>query len=101
LPLIGVILGLNLGRTPRSGGIAIGILLLLSVQKILEYGLALAERGAVPAWAGFWPVVLVLAVAALFMFRRLAHGHILFGPGRVRRRWKSLPAKRVSDTTQI
>jgi len=100
LPLIGMVLGLNLGRTPRSGGIVIGILLLLSVQKLLEYGLALAESGAIPAWAGFWPVVLALAFAALIMFRRLAHGRILHGPRPIRRRWSPPLATRLSETTQ-
>ncbi|WP_158275442.1 LptF/LptG family permease [Maritimibacter sp. 55A14] len=77
LPLVGVILGLNLGRKMRSGGVAIGILLLLVVQKLLEYGLLMAERGAVPPWAGLWPVVLTVAVGSVFFFHRLAEGRPL------------------------
>lgn len=75
LPLIGVVLGLNLGRTPRSGGIVMGIFLLLLVQKMMEYGLLVAQRGTVPAWAGLWPTVIMIALAGAVLFQRAANGH--------------------------
>jgi len=78
LPLIGVVLGLQLGRVGRSGGLAVGILLLLMVQKLLEYGLALAQRGVVPPWAGTWPVVALVAGFGLYAFRRTANGRSAF-----------------------
>lgn len=74
LPLIGVALGLNIGRVARSGGVAMGIFLLLIVQKLLEFGLLKAERGAVPGWAGLWPIVIAVAIGALVLFRLAATG---------------------------
>jgi lipopolysaccharide export system permease protein len=74
LPLISVVLGLQLGRISRSGGLAIGILLLLVVQKLLEYGLSLAQRGVVPPWAGTWPIVALVAGLGIYTFRRRATG---------------------------
>lgn len=74
LPLIGVALGLNIGRVARSGGVATGIFLLLVVQKLLEFGLLKAERGAIPAWAGLWPIVLVVALGSVILFRLAATG---------------------------
>lgn len=74
LPLIGVVLGLNLGRTARAGGAFLGIVVILVVQKLLEFGLAQAARGAVPAWAGAWPVMIALAALSLWLFRQTAQG---------------------------
>lgn len=74
LPFVSVVLGLNVGRMVRSGGLAIGIVLLVLVQKMLEYGLSLAQRGAVPPWAGTWPVVAMVAVLGLYAFHRSATG---------------------------
>jgi len=78
LPLISIVLGLQLGRVARSGGLAVGILLLLVVQKLLEFGLSLAQRGAVPPWAGTWPVVALVAGLAIYTFRRTASGRSAF-----------------------
>ncbi|MEQ9505786.1 MAG: LptF/LptG family permease [Hyphomonas sp.] len=83
MPFVAVILGLNLGRIPRSSGIVFGILFLLAIQKIFEYVLAIAGEGAIPAWAGFWPIVLIVALGALILFRRVATRRILFGGPRI------------------
>lgn len=72
LPLLAVPLGLSYGRAPRTGGIAIGIVLMLVVQKALEYGLIVAERGTVPAWASLWPIVLVISATGVVLFWRSA-----------------------------
>lgn len=77
LPLLGVVLGLNLGRTARGGGVIIGIFVLLLVQKLLEFGMLQAERGVIPAWAGLWPVVALLTLISLYLFQRRASGRPL------------------------
>lgn len=74
MPFVSVVLGLNLGRMVRSGGLVIGILLLLVVQKMLEYGLSLAQRGLAPPWAGSWPIVALVAALGLYSFHRTATG---------------------------
>jgi len=77
LPLIGVALGLNIGRMARSGGVVMGIFLLLVVQKFLEFGLLKAERGAIPAWSGLWPIVIAVAIGSVILFRRAASGRVV------------------------
>ena len=83
MPLIAVILGLNLGRIARSSGVIIGILILLGVQKVLEFTLVQATEGVIPPWAGFWPIVALVAVAALVLFQRLSEGGILVARRRI------------------
>jgi lipopolysaccharide export system permease protein len=77
LPLLGVVLGLNLGRTAKAGGPFLGIIALLVVQKLLEFGLAQAERGVVPAWGGSWPVLILLIALSIWLFRQTARGRPL------------------------
>lgn len=90
LPFVSVVLGLNVGRMVRSGGLVIGILLLLLVQKMLEFGLSLAQRGIVPPWAGTWPVVALVAAAGLYAFHRAAMGQPIV-PDFMRRRQDPRP----------
>ncbi|MEP5761862.1 MAG: LptF/LptG family permease [Litoreibacter sp.] len=70
LTLIGVVLGLNLQRNPRSGGVILGILLFLGVQKFLEFGLLEAQQQAIPAWAGSWPVLFGVTALAFLLLHR-------------------------------
>lgn len=77
MPLIAIILGLNLGRVARSSGVILGILFLLSVQKVLEYTLVQASEGVIPPWMGFWPLVLLVAGVTFVLFRRIADGSVL------------------------
>ena len=77
LPLLAFPLGLNLGRRPKAGGIVIGIVVLLVVQKALEYGNEAAASGSIPGWAGSWPIVILTASIGGFMFSRAAGESIL------------------------
>lgn len=77
LPLLAFPLGLNIGRKPRAGGIVLGIMALLIVQKALEYGQQIASTGGVPAWAGSWPVVLFTAALGGYAFSRAAGESLL------------------------
>ncbi|ABI75469.1 putative permease [Hyphomonas neptunium ATCC 15444] len=83
MPLIAIILGLNLGRVARSSGVVLGILFLLGVQKVLEYTLVQTSEGVIPPWMGFWPIVVVVAAASIFLFRRLAEGGIITNRPRI------------------
>ena len=84
MPLIAVVLGLNLGRIPRSSGVVLGILFLLGVQKVFEYLLAISGEGGVAAWTVFWPFVGIVGVTALLMFQRLATRRLFFGGPRLK-----------------
>lgn len=86
LPLLAFPLGLNLGRKPKTGGIVTGIVVLLIVQKALEYGNETASNGTIPGWAGSWPIVAATALLGAFMFSRTAGESILnMSPSRTKR----------------
>lgn len=72
LPFIAVPFGINYGRNPSSAGIFIGIVMLVSLQKALEFGQNLGAQGVVPPWAGIWPIIIVVAAFAFYIFRKSA-----------------------------
>jgi lipopolysaccharide export system permease protein len=82
LPVLGVALGLRIGRGRPAGGVAAGILVLLVAQKVLENGKMRAGRGEIPDWAGAWPAVAAVAILALVLFRLRSGGR---GTGRAAR----------------
>lgn len=73
LPFIAVPFGLNYGRNPSSAGIAIGVVFLISLQKALEFGQSLGAAGKIPPWAGIWPIIIAVALFALWLFRKSAY----------------------------
>ena len=73
LPFIAVPFGLNYGRNPSSAGIFIGIVLMVSLEKGLEFAQSLGAKGAIPPWLGIWSVVLTLGVMAFFLFWKSAY----------------------------
>lgn len=72
LPFIAVPFGLNYGRNPSSAGIFIGVVLLVSLQKALEFGQSLGASGVIPPWAGIWPIIGLVALFAGYIFRKSA-----------------------------
>ncbi len=77
LPLLALPLGMNIGRMPKAGGVILGVVILLVIQKALEYGLQAAASGAIPGWAGAWPVVALTGGLSAILFSRAA-GESLF-----------------------
>jgi len=72
LPFIAVPFGINYGRNPSSAGIFIGVVLLVSLQKALEFGQSLGAKGVIPPWAGIWPTIFAVACFAFYLFRKSA-----------------------------
>ena len=72
LPFIAVPFGLNYGRNPSSAGIFIGVVMLVSLQKALEFGQSLGAGGVVPPWAGIWPTIILVGLFAAYIFRKSA-----------------------------
>ncbi|MCQ8186331.1 LptF/LptG family permease [Parvularcula maris] len=72
-PLLAVPLGLVSNRSNQSGGVALGLLYLVVIQKLFEAGQGAAAAGAIPPWAGAWPVVLLVAVTSGALFWRSAY----------------------------
>ena len=72
LPFIAVPFGINYGRNPSSAGIFISIVMLVSLQKALEFGQSLGASGVIPPWAGIWPIISAVALFAAYIFRKSA-----------------------------
>jgi len=72
LPFIAVPFGINYGRNPSSAGIVVGIVSLVTLQKALEFGQKLGARGEIPPWMGIWPLMGLVTLSAIFLFRNSA-----------------------------
>ena len=72
LPFIAVPFGLNYGRNPSSAGIFIGVVMLVSLQKALEFAQDLGANGAVPPWLGIWSIIGAVALFAAYIFWKSA-----------------------------
>jgi len=73
LPFIAVPFGLNYGRNPSSAGIFIGVVLLIALQKSLEFAQSLGAAGTIPPWAGIWTIIGTLTIFAFYIFRKSAY----------------------------
>lgn len=73
LPFIAVPFGLNYGRNPSSAGIFIGVVMLVSLQKALEFGQSLGANGVVPPWLGIWSIIAAVGAFAFYIFRKSAY----------------------------
>ena len=72
LPLIAVPFGLSYGRNPPSNAILIGVVTLIAIQQLLEFGKSLALAGDIPHWAGSWSVMTIVGGLAVALFLRSA-----------------------------
>jgi len=72
LPFIAVPFGLNYGRNPSSAGLFIGVVMLIALQKALEFAQSLGAAGTIPPWAGIWGIIGGLAIFAAYIFRKSA-----------------------------
>ena len=71
-PLLAIPMGLGYGRSFQSISVAIGLILLVAIQKSLESGEAWARTGAIEPWLGIWPFVGGTAAIILIIFLRAA-----------------------------
>jgi lipopolysaccharide export system permease protein len=72
LPFIAVPFGINYGRKPSSAGIFVGVVSLLTLQKALEFGQSLGAKGTIAPWMGIWPLMGVVTLSAVLIFRHSA-----------------------------
>lgn len=72
LAFIAVPFGINYGRSPSSAGIFVGVVALLTLQKSLEFGQSLGAKGVIPPWAGIWPLMAVVTVSTILIYRNSA-----------------------------
>ncbi|MBB4659289.1 LptF/LptG family permease [Parvularcula dongshanensis] len=72
-PFIGIPLGMSFNRSQRSGGVFVGLLYLVLLQKTLEAASAAGMAGQVPAWLGCWGAVIASASLGAWLFYRSAY----------------------------
>jgi lipopolysaccharide export system permease protein len=70
LPLIGIPLALGRRRSDRSYGLAIGILVLIVYNQVLDFGENIAETGAIGPVVGLWLPFLAFTSVSVWLFRR-------------------------------
>jgi len=72
LPFIAVPFGLNYGRNPSSTGIFVGVVMLVSLQKALEFGQSLGAKSVIPPWLGVWTIIALVAAFAYYIYTKSA-----------------------------
>lgn len=72
LPFIAVPFGLNYGRNPSSTGLFVGVVMLISLQKALEFGQNLGAKNIIPPWAGVWSIIVIVALFAFYIYTKSA-----------------------------
>ncbi len=72
LPFIAVPFGLNYGRNPSSTGIFVGVVMLVSLQKALEFGQSLGAKGIIPSGSGVWTIIVLVAGFAYYIYIKSA-----------------------------
>jgi lipopolysaccharide export system permease protein len=72
LPLMAIPLALGGGRGGQVYGVAIGLIILVVYQQLLQFGEAVASSGAVSPWYGIWGLVAGFLVISLALFLRVA-----------------------------
>ncbi len=71
-PFLAIPLGMTFNRSQRSGGVFVGLLFLVILQKALESGEGSAASGDIPGWVGVWPAVAVTVLVSGALFYRSA-----------------------------
>jgi LPS export ABC transporter permease LptF/LPS export ABC transporter permease LptG len=72
--LVGFPLGVTNRRGGKGYGLTASVLLIVLYYVLLNNGELLASSGRIPVWLGVWLPNLVLAIAGLFLLRRVARG---------------------------
>jgi lipopolysaccharide export system permease protein len=70
LPLLGIPLALGRRRSDRSYGLALGLLVLIIYNQVLDLGKNIAETGAISPLLGLWLPLLAFASASTWLFYR-------------------------------
>ena len=94
LPLLGIPLALGRRRSDRSYGLAIGLLVLIIYNQVLDLGKNTAETGAISPLLGLWLPFLAFASASIWLFHR-ASSRVPMSSGYG---FPSLPARLVPST---
>ncbi|MFZ1413987.1 MAG: LptF/LptG family permease [Defluviicoccus sp.] len=72
MPVIGLCLALGRGRSDRLVGFAVGLIVLIAYERVLDFGKNAVESGLVGPLTGLWLPFLVFATGSLLLFARAA-----------------------------
>lgn len=72
LPFLAVPLGLDFRRTPTSNSVLVGILLIIIIQKSLEFGKTINGTFTYGPLLGSWAVVVILTIISAILYWRSA-----------------------------
>lgn len=70
LPFLAIPLALGRRRSERSIGIAMGLVVLVVYNQVLDLGENMTETGAIGPWLGLWTPFFAFAFGSLFLFHR-------------------------------
>lgn len=70
MPVLGLYLALGRGRSDRLVGFAVGLIVLIAYERVLDFGKNAVESGLVGPLTGLWLPFLVFATGSLLLFAR-------------------------------
>ncbi len=70
MPVLGLYLALGRGRSDRLVGFAVGLIILIAYERVLDFGKNAVESGLVGPLTGLWLPYLVFATGSLLLFAR-------------------------------
>ena len=70
MPVLGLYLALGRGRSDRLVGFAVGLIVLIAYERVLDFGKNAVEIGLAGPFTGLWLPYLVFATCSLLLFTR-------------------------------
>lgn len=70
MPVLGLYLALGRGRSDRLVGFAVGLIVLIAYERVLDFGKNAVESGLVGPLTGLWLPYFVFATGSLLLFAR-------------------------------
>ncbi len=70
MPVLGLYLALGRGRSDRLVGFAVGLIVLIAYERVLDFGKNAVESGLVGPLTGLWLPFFVFATGSLLLFAR-------------------------------
>ncbi|VUX47227.1 putative Lipopolysaccharide export system permease protein [Candidatus Defluviicoccus seviourii] len=70
MPVLGLYLALGRGRSDRLVGFAVGLIILIAYERVLDFGKNAVESGLVGPLTGLWLPYFVFATGSLLLFAR-------------------------------
>jgi len=73
IPFLATPFGFMSKRTGRAFGLAVGFTILLTYQKIIEFGQAFSALGQASPWLTLWGPMVIFAIGSFYLYHQSAH----------------------------